>query len=409
MQNLLHEISAYRRDLISDGYDTALGAIAARLPELQIHRYPTGSEVWDWTIPPKWECRTAYIARPDGSIIVSTDDHPLHVMSYSTAVDTAISHNELMKHVRSREDCPAGIPFEFSYYEPAWAFCIQHDRLHEFDADEYRVLIDSEFSDGELAIGEVYLPGTLDAEIVLTAHVCHPMQANDDASGCVAMVELVKRLRDTPRKYGLRFLWLPETIGTIAYLANEQHNIRYAIALDMLGNDNRLVLQHSPFDESLIDKAGVLVCDEAEPYRTVVSNDEKVYNNVGIPAVSISRARCWAKGEVPYYGYHTSLDTAERLHPSLIMDAANRVADLLDMMDSDWYPQRTGQGPICLSKHGLWVDWRQDRQLNLKYADVLDLLDGRLSVLDIAHGLELDYWQLLTWINRMRDECVVWG
>ena len=112
---VINKIWFKRRDIISDGFDSSLLALKDFCPDINIHKYPTGSKVWTWTIPPKWEVKEAWI-KANGKKIVDIHDHPLHVMSYSMPVSKKISHDELMKFIYTIPENPEGIPFEFSYY-----------------------------------------------------------------------------------------------------------------------------------------------------------------------------------------------------------------------------------------------------------------------------------------------------
>lgn len=407
---MIDKLTNLRRDIVSDGYDEALKIIAEEIP-LTIHEYPTGSRVWDWEIPKNWTVKEAWIIADDGRELLNLNDHQLHVMSYSQPVNKRVSHDELLAHLHTREDCPNAVPFEFSYYEPKWGFCVEHNRLNEFDAEYYDVYIDAEFTDGTLKVGECYIPGK-GPEIVLISHLCHPCQANDGVSSCVALIELAKRLRTDPKYwwYSHRILFVPETIGTIAYLANNDIKAEYGIAFDMLGNDNRMIVQRSLWGNTQIDKAGEIVMRkyrdaETADYRQVVSNDEKVLNapGVDIPCIALSRAHCWGLGQMPYHGYHTSYDSVERIYPDLIEEAVEASLEILYALDSNWRPLVANPGLVCLSRSGLWVDWRDNPELNVKQAEILDRLDGRHTVIDLAYGLGLDYNTLFNWLRQMED------
>ena len=98
------------------------------------------------------------------------------------------------------------------------------------------------------------IPGTDLAaeEVILTAHLCHNKPgANDNASGSACLLEVgraLRRLSDEGKlpkpKRTIRFLWVPEMSGSIAYVARHPEVSGQAIAglnLDMVGqylNDN---------------------------------------------------------------------------------------------------------------------------------------------------------------------------
>ena len=53
---------------------------------LEMREVPTGTEVFDWTIPREWNIRDAYIRDGEGAKVVDFAQSNLHVMSYSIPV-----------------------------------------------------------------------------------------------------------------------------------------------------------------------------------------------------------------------------------------------------------------------------------------------------------------------------------
>jgi len=407
---IVERLCRERRDLVSQGYDNALGYLSGLLPELEIHGYPSGTEVWNWIIPDRWEVDAAWVAAPDGRRIIDIDQHGLHVASYSQPIRRRVSHGELMAHLITRPDAADAVPFGYRYYRDDWAFCLQHNRLPELCHEYYDVLIDSRFEPGRLKVGEVYLPGAERDEIVLIGHLCHPFQANDNASGIAVLMGLADKLRNAVHQYSYRIILCPETIGSIAYLAHNEHllhRMRYGIALDMLGNSNRLIAQLTPGGNTQLDRAAELVIGECAPYRMVIGNDERVLNSVGVrvPTISISRAARWGEtSELPFRGYHSSMDTPDALDYDLLAEAQDAVEWILTLLDVNFSPQSRCRGPIMLSRHDLWIDPGDDHERGIQMQMVLDLLDGKHTVIDIAHQVGIDPAELLAWLYRMREK-----
>jgi aminopeptidase YwaD len=108
--------------------------------------------------------------------------------------------------------------------------------------------VDSRLYDGRLEVLQATIPGQTDDEILVVAHLCHPRpSANDNASGAAAALEAARTLQaliasgdlEHPRRT-IRFLWLPEMSGTLAYLAGreaELHRLVAGLNLDMVGED----------------------------------------------------------------------------------------------------------------------------------------------------------------------------
>ena len=153
MIKLIHDLWRKNRNLVSDDYDQSLEYISKLIP-LKIHKIPSGTKCWTWTIPEKWSVKEAWIKDLDDNIMLDFKDNPLHVMSYSLPINKIVSKEELMKHIHTRADRPNSIPYEFKFYERDWGLCIEYNKLNNFDKNQYRVLIDAVFSQGELKIGE---------------------------------------------------------------------------------------------------------------------------------------------------------------------------------------------------------------------------------------------------------------
>ena len=79
---LIEKLFDLRRDIVSDGYDNALGIISNMYP-LIIHKYASGTKCWTWEIPDKWSCREAYVETLDGRRIIDNANSPLCIASYS--------------------------------------------------------------------------------------------------------------------------------------------------------------------------------------------------------------------------------------------------------------------------------------------------------------------------------------
>lgn len=402
IMKLIDDLWFLRRDIISDGFDDSLEYISKIIP-LKINRIPSGTKCWTWTVPEKWSVNKAYIEDSNGKKILDLKDHPLHVMSYSLPVDKIVSKEELFKHLYTRPDRPKAIPFEFKYYEKDWGFCIQHEKLEKIDKEKYKVFIDSKFEKGNLKVGDYTIKGKTKKTIILVAHLCHPCQANDDLSGVSVLVALAKELNKKNNYYTYKFLFVPETIGSIAYLSQNEKivsQIKCGIFLEMVGNDSNFALQLSRQGNTKIDRVARYVMKKnlnnfkQGNFREIVRNDEMVFNGPGIniPTISISRS--------PYYEYHTSDDSPKILSEKKLEEARGLISEVLDIIDRDYIPKRQFKGPIFLSGYGLWVDWRINRKLNENIEKIMLKLEGDRSVFDIAEELNIKFDDVLNYTDR---------
>ena len=120
------------RSITGDGVRQTLREIGSHVA-LEVNEVPTGTEVFDWTIPREWNIRDAYIRNGAGEKIIDFAQSNLHVMSYSVPVRKRVSLAELKEHVHTLPEQPDLIPYRTSYYADDWAFCMtyrQFEGLH---------------------------------------------------------------------------------------------------------------------------------------------------------------------------------------------------------------------------------------------------------------------------------------
>ena len=124
---------------------------------------------------------------------------------------------------RSRQ--PDLVPYRTTYYDENWGFCLPDRQLQSMRDCDYEVVIDSTLKDGALTYGECLLPGSTEEEILISTHVCHPSLCNDNLSGVAAMTSLAESLQAERTRFSYRFLFLPVTIGAIAWLARNEASL----------------------------------------------------------------------------------------------------------------------------------------------------------------------------------------
>ena len=173
MYSLVAELYPICRSITGNGVRKTLQIIKSQIP-IEINEIPTGTEVFDWTVPKEWNIQDAYISRVNGEKVVDFNDCNLHVLNYSTPVKKRVPLAELNEHIFTFPEHPDWIPYRTSYYKENWGFCLSQNRLAQLTDDEYDVCIDTSLEDGQLTYGEFYHQGETDDEVLLSAHVCHP-------------------------------------------------------------------------------------------------------------------------------------------------------------------------------------------------------------------------------------------
>ncbi|MEW6715903.1 MAG: DUF4910 domain-containing protein [Chloroflexota bacterium] len=417
LKDILSQIYPLHRTLASDGTDQALDIICQHMPKkanFHIETYEPGTQVWTWRVPERYMVKDAYLETEDGERLLDFKNNPLHIVSYSLPIDCMLTWDELEPHLHYNEKYPEAIPWEFKYYERDWGFCLSKSQFDKLPRGiHYRAVIRSEFvSDlgkGGFKIGVGVLNPKDDTdqkrdEMVIAAHICHPMQANDDVAGVVTAIEVASRLAQNPLppdSLGIRFLFVPETIGTITYLAHHEElipQLKGGIFIEMTGNLGPIAWHHTRQHNHLLDRVTQYTlrnteCTERE-FAAFPQNDEYVINGPGVNVSCISINR-W-----PYEGYHTSDDNPSIIHEDMLRGAADLIEEIVRIYATNYIPKRTFRGPAFLSGHGLWVDWRENWELNRAIDKIMMCFEGQDSVFDIAERLGLDYWETREYIEK---------
>ncbi len=396
MEELISALWRLPRDIVSDGYDAALRALSTQVP-MTVHEYPTGTECWTWLVPEKWTCHEAWLETLDGRRLFSYQDSPLHVVSYSLPIDREVSRLELFDHLHVHPGLPDAIPFVFKYYERDWGLCCGKQFKDSLRDDRYRVVIRSEFSYGTLKVGEVIVPGKTAETFVLCAHLCHPAMVNDDLSGVVVGLKVIQELLKRQNlRYTYRFLILPETIGSAAYLSHQRELIPKMIGglfLEMLGLKYPHALQLSFACDTEMDRCLTQVLKDSDPegwtgaFRKVVGNDERQFNAPGVrvPMLSLSRVVRDNKGCWRYFPeYHSSHDTPELASSTQLAQSRDLVLEMIDAIEGNQVPVNRYQGEIFCSRYGLNIDVYLNPEGNRAFFDIIFLIDGTRSVAEIA-------------------------
>jgi aminopeptidase-like protein len=395
LKQMIDELWRLPRDIISEGYDIALSALSTQAP-MKIHEYPTGTQCWTWVVPEKWECIEAYLESMDGRRIFSYADHPLHVVSNSLPFEGVVTREELFKHLHVHPRLSNAIPFIFKYYERDWGLCCSQDQKDALSGERYRVIIRTKFSYGTLKVGEVIAQGASDDCIVLCAHLCHPGQVNDDLTGVVVGLSVMRELlKRRGLRYTYKFLIVPETIGSVAYLSHNEHllpGMKGGLFLEMLGKEHPHSLQLSFAGNTEIDQCLSFALTEHDPkgwtgpFRSLILNDEVQFNAPGVrvPMLSLSRILPMSDPEWPFREYHSDHDTPQSIAIERLEESCQMVLKMVDTLEANLVPVNQFKGEVFCSRYGLHVDWYTDRKGNKTLFDIMHLIDGSRTIATIA-------------------------
>jgi aminopeptidase-like protein len=387
------------RSITGNGVRDTLGLLAAHI-DLEVHEVPTGTAVFDWTIPREWNIRDAYVKDRHDQKVVDFNKSNLHVMSYSVPVSKHVPLAELKQHLYTLPEQPDLIPYRTSYYAEDWGFCLPHRQFENLQDETYEVLIDASLEDGHLTYGEYLHKGETTDEFLLSAHVCHPSLANDNCSGVALLTHLAKRMAGLRTRYSYRFLFAPGTIGAITWLArNEEHSqrIKHGLVISMVGDGGGPTYKKSRRGNAKIDRAMMHSLHHSGLTPTILDffpygYDERQYCSPGfnLPVGLFQRSRF---GKIPQY--HTSADNLDFIRSSHLAQSFRLIVDALEVIENDAVYRNAM--PKCepqLGKYGLYgaVGGNRDAAAaSMAMLWILNLSDGGHSLLDIAERADLPF------------------
>lgn len=390
----LSKLTPLRRDLVSDGYDEAVDLLRREVP-FAIREYPTGMKCDTWTVPRKWTCHRAALKTLAGEVVLSDQDTPLRVPSYSQPFCGVVSREELAAHLHTHPGLPEAIPFKYFYYEPRWGLCCSEVERESLTERSYRVEIEAGFSDGHLKVLEASTgsgPGTL----LLCAHLCHPSMANDDASGVSVAVETFRFLSELP-DLGVRvvLLLMPESVGSAAWLTDPERvseAIDAGLFFEMLGRDLPFSVQRTLNDNHELDVALETAARSVHKeswsagFAGVICNDERQFNGPGfeIPMASLSRVLPMGMPGRPYPEYHSHLDTLERCSVTALFDSVRVAVRTVASLQSSPVPVPRFRGELFLQGLECGRELLRDVPLRLKFLRFTTRLNGRDSLRKVA-------------------------
>jgi aminopeptidase-like protein len=392
MHALVAELYPICRSITGEGLRQTLRNLQKYVP-LEIREVPAGTAVLDWTIPKEWNIRDAYVANSRGERVIDFQKSNLHVVNYSVPVRKTMPLSELRSNLHSLPDHPDWIPYRTSYYKEDWGFCLPHRTLEALEEGTYEVCIDSTLTNGSLSYGELLLPGQTSDEILLSCHACHPSLANDNLSGLALVAFLARLISKTAHRYTYRFLFVPGTIGSIAWLSRNEDaisRIRHGLVVACVGDAGDLHYKKSRRGDAEIDRAAAHVLRHSGKPHTILDfspygYDERQYCSPGfnLPVGSLTRT---PHGRYPEY--HTSADDVAFVRPESLADSLRTYLDVLAILEGNGgYRNTSPKGEPQLGRRGLYGamgGFADPGKAQMAILWILNQSDGGPTLLDIA-------------------------
>ena len=383
---------------------------------IEIKHFDSGEQAFDWTIPNEWHINQAWIKDEKGNEIINFKNHNLHVMNYSAPVDKVVSFDELSDKLFSIPEMPNSIPYVTSYYTEDWGFCIQHSKKQRLDKkSKYHVFIDSQFIKGKMHYGECLIKGRSKKEILLSTYICHPSMANNELSGPLVTTALINKISSQNNFFSYRILFLPETIGSIAYLSKFHKKMKShthgGFVITCVGDEGKFSYIPSRLGNTISDRAALhVLSNQKEDFQKYTwsdrGSDERQYCAPGIdlPIASVTRSKY---GE--YNEYHTSDDNLNFISPKGLQGSAELLYKITSVIEKNCKPKTQFLCEPMLGKRGLYpsqstLDTQQAVQ------DILDIIsysDGSKDLIEIAQLINKPVWEIYDMIDQLIQKDVL--
>jgi len=401
MYNLLKRLFPICRSISGEGVRETLRIIKEIIP-INISEISTGEKVFDWIIPDEWNIKDAYVKNDNGERVIDFKKSNLHILNYSAPFEGKVSLKELKEHLYTLPDQPELIPYVTSYYERRWGFCISHNQFITLKDAKYDVKIDSSLKKGSLTYADLIIPGKVKSEILISTYVCHPSMANNELSGPVISTYLAKYIIGKKHKpfYTYRFVFVPETIGAIAYISQHLKNLKKNViagyVITCAGDRGNFSYLQTRFEDTLVDRITLHILKNTEDKFKVYNftdrgSDERQYNAPGIdlPIGSLMRSKYHE-----YPEYHTSADNLDFVTDEDLIKTRDKYIDCLNAIENNHIYKTTVLCEPHLSKYNLYNTIGVKGDSDNLFWNVIAYSDGENDLLDIAEKMNKPIWDL---------------
>ena len=408
------------RSLTGNGNRETL-KILSEIIDLNVKEIPSGTTCFDWTVPPEWNVKEAWVKDSNGNIIIDFKNNNLHLLGYSEPIRRKMTYEELKQHLYTLPEQPDLIPYLTSYYKRRWGFCLSHKQFEQLDTtSKYEVYIDSSLNDnGSMSIAEATIKGSSNREILFSTYFCHPSLASNELSGPLVSAFLYEKMKEMKNlKYTYRFIFIPETIGSIYYLSEHGEHLRKHLdagfVITCIGDSGAYTYKRSRRGNALPDRVVELLLQQTEKKYNIIDffpdngSDERQYCSPGfnLPVGSLMRTMY---GKYPEY--HTSGDNKNFISFKAMEESVNKYLKVVEILEkNDCYINTM---PFCepqLGKRGLYPTLGS-REKSGNFVStmmwILNLADGNNDLVDISQKSKISFEELSPVIDKLIESGIL--
>ena len=412
---IAEELFPICRSLSGKGVRETFEILKKHTKGLETFEVPTGTQVFDWTVPKEWEINDAYIEDEAGNKLIDFKKNNLHVMGYSTPVDEWVELSELLSHIYTEQGQPDAIPYITSYYKERYGFCMSENQKNSLKPGKYHMYIDSRLFEGSLTYGEIFIPGETEDEILFTTYVCHPSMADNECSGPAVAAFLSNWLwSKESRHYSYRFVFNPETIGSISYISGHlehlKKHVKAAYNLSCVGDNLDYSIVHSRYGNTFADKTLTNILKNHDKFTEYSfldrGSDERQYNapGVDIPMVTLCRSKYATFPE-----YHTSLDDMNFVSKEGFQGTFDVLRKLIHALENNAYYKVQVLCEPQLGKRGLYPSVSRKGQYDavMMITNFIAYSDGTNDLFDISNITGIDTEELIEIKDKLLENGVI--
>ena len=384
----------FPRSLTGYGNKQTLDYLKKINPDLNIHFTKSRKKVYDWIIPDEWNIYDGFIKHSSGKKFADFKRNNLHILGYSSSFNAKLPLNKILSHIHTEPNQPDLIPYVTSYYKDRWGFCMSENQKKKLPKGNYQVFVDSTKKPGRFYFADLLIKGKSKKEIFFSTYICHPSMANNELSGPALSTALIKYIKThySKTKYSYRFVFLPETIGSIVYINKNlkvlQKNMLAGFNLSCVGDNRQYSYIPSRHGNEISDqaiKASLQGLKNVKYYEFLDrGSDERQYCSPGVdlPVAGFCRTKY---GEYPEY--HTSADNFNVVTEQGLSGSFKVMRSIIDSFEEGLYPISNFKCEPNLGKRDLYPTISQKNNFNSDLATRLDLIaysDGKMNLFEIS-------------------------
>lgn len=409
------------RSLTGSGNLKTLKYIQKKIP-IKILNIKSGTAVYDWKVPYEWTVKNAYLKDSDGNYIIDYKNNNLSIVNYSKSFKGYLTAKQLSRKLYTKKNLINAIPYKTSYYKKDWGFCVSQKNLKKITdyKKKFYVNIDTEFKKSKMDFGEILIKGKSKKEILISTYICHPSMANDNLSGIILTTYLSKFIKSLKNRYwSYRIIFIPETIGAIAYCKlNEKKikNILFALIVNNVGGPGQISFKQSFDNNHFVNVLINQVLKEnkirAKKYKfDIHGSDERQFSSqfFKINAASIHKDKYFE-----YKQYHTSADNLDFVKSKNLFKMLKLYQDLILKIEKQiiFKTQKTKCEPM-LSKYSLYPTLGGENVPGKKinFIDtilwLIFLSDGNMTVEQITKKLKISKLRLMSYYKILQLKKII--